>query len=239
MKPLVPEVIPVLDLLHGRVVRAVRGQRSSYAPIVTPLVAGSAPVDVAAALRQVTRCDTLYVADLDAITGGAAQVETLRQLLSADPRRRLWLDAGFKTEHDLAVLRAGLGGFAPRLRPVLGSESLASLQALQAMTADPLAILSLDCRQQQPMDPAGVWQQPALWPDTVIVMTLDRVGAASGPDLQRFAQLRAMKPQATWVGAGGIRNAGDLALAGDAGASAWLVASALHDGALAPAGASA
>ena len=239
MKPLVPEVIPVLDLLRGQVVRAVRGQRSSYAPIVTPLVAGSAPVDVAAALRRYTGSHTLYVADLDAILDGQPQVEALRLLLAADPQRRLWLDAGFKTEQDLAALRADLGEFAARMRPVLGSESLASLPALQRMTADPQAILSLDCRLQQPMDPAGVWQQPALWPDTVIVMTLDRVGAASGPDLQRFAELRAMKPQATWVGAGGIRNASDLAQAGEAGAAAWLVASALHDGTLAPAKATA
>ncbi|EHR71862.1 hisA/hisF family protein [Burkholderiales bacterium JOSHI_001] len=239
MKPIVPEVIPVLDLLHGQVVRAVRGQRSSYRPIVTPLVAGSAPVDVAAALRHCTGSNTLYVADLDAIVEGRAQVEVLRQLLAADPQRSLWLDAGFKTEADLAALRAGLGELATRMRPVLGSESLASLRALQMMTADPRAILSLDCRQQQPMDPAGVWQQPALWPDTVIVMTLDRVGAASGPDLQRFAELQALKPHATWVGAGGIRHASDLAQAGDAGAAAWLVASALHDGTLAPAKATA
>jgi uncharacterized protein related to proFAR isomerase len=220
MKPTLPEVIPVLDLLRGQVVRAQRGQRSSYAPIVTPLVAGSAPVDVAAALRQVTGCSTLYVADLDAITGAAAQVGILRQLLAADPQRRLWLDAGFKTEQDLAALRASLGKDASRVRPVLGSESLGSLHALRMMTADAQAILSLDCRLQQPMDPAGVWLQPALWPDTVIVMTLDRVGAASGPDLQRFAELRACKPQATWVGAGGIRNTNDLALAGEAGAMA-------------------
>jgi HisA/HisF family protein len=235
MKPIVPDVFPVLDLQGGQVVRAVRGQRSRYAPIVSPLVAGSAPLDVAAALRRCTGSNTLYVADLDAITGGQAQVAVLRQLLAADAQRRLWLDAGFRNEQDLAALRAGLGEFAPRMRPVLGSESLASLQALQMMTADPLAILSLDCRQQQPMDPAGVWQQPALWPDTVIVMTLDRVGAASGPDLQRLAELRARKPQATWVGAGGIRDVADLARAGEAGAAAWLVASALHDGTLVPA----
>jgi phosphoribosylformimino-5-aminoimidazole carboxamide ribotide isomerase len=36
------------------------------------------------------------------------------------------------------------------------------------------------------------------------------------------------------VGAGGIRNPADLARASDAGAHAWLVASALHDGRLPP-----
>jgi phosphoribosylformimino-5-aminoimidazole carboxamide ribotide isomerase len=37
-----------------------------------------------------------------------------------------------------------------------------------------------------------------------------------------------------WVGAGGLRDAADLAAASRAGAQAWLVASALHDGRLDP-----
>ncbi|HET9642558.1 MAG TPA: hypothetical protein VFP68_04185, partial [Burkholderiaceae bacterium] len=48
------QVIPVLDLRHGQVVRAVRGERSSYRPIVTPLAQGSEPCDIARAL--LARC---------------------------------------------------------------------------------------------------------------------------------------------------------------------------------------
>ena len=66
----------------------------------------------------------------------------------------------------------------------------------------------------------------------MIVMTLDRVGAASGPDLETFARLRAMAADRRWIGAGGVRDADDLAAATAAGADAWLVASALHDGRL-------
>jgi phosphoribosylformimino-5-aminoimidazole carboxamide ribotide isomerase len=80
------------------------------------------------------------------------------------------------------------------------------------------------------MDRAGCWQAPELWPRDVIVMTLDRVGSAAGPDLLTLAEVRRCAPAARLVGAGGIRNAGDLALARAAGAQAWLVASALHDG---------
>ena len=88
------------------------------------------------------------------------------------------------------------------------------------------------------MDPAGCWQRPELWPRTVIVMTLDRVGAGSGPDLTTFERLRALAPGRQWIGAGGIRDASDLPAAAAAGASGWLVASALHDGRLDPAASS-
>jgi phosphoribosylformimino-5-aminoimidazole carboxamide ribotide isomerase len=61
-------------------------------------------------------------------------------------------------------------------------------------------------------------------------MTLDRVGSAGGPDLETFERLRAMAPDHTWIGAGGIRDAADLEAGAAAGAAGWLVASALHDG---------
>ena len=43
-----------------------------------------------------------------------------------------------------------------------------------------------------------------------------------------------MAPRAMLIGAGGIRDEADLRLAAQAGAAAWLTASALHDRRLAP-----
>jgi len=78
-------------------------------------------------------------------------------------------------------------------------------------------------------DPAGCWDAPSLWPQRVIVMTLERVGSGAGPDLHTMAALHREAPAATLIGAGGVRSPADLARAHEAGASAWLVASALHD----------
>jgi len=63
-------------------------------------------------------------------------------------------------------------------------------------------------------------------------MTLERVGADAGPDLETIAGLRARAPHTDLIGAGGIRDAADLDRAAASGAWAWLVASALHDGRL-------
>jgi hypothetical protein len=90
-------------------------------------------------------------------------------------------------------------------------------------------ILSLDRRNGQRLDAAGCWESPALWPSRVIVMTLERVGAGTGPDLATLREVARRSPDTELIGAGGINGEADLALAREAGASAWLVASALHD----------
>lgn len=231
------QVIPVIDLMRGQVVRGVRGERHAYRPIVSQLADGSAPRDVARGLRAAApplpgHQAVLYVADLDAIQGGAAQVAVLRELLQSQGDLCLWLDAGFAGPADVRALRAELGAAATRVRPVYGSESLSGADALTELAQDPHAILSLDSRLERPLDPSGSWERPDAWPGTVIVMTLDRVGAGNGPDLEAFARLRWKAPDRVWIGAGGVRHAHDLRAAALAGADGWLVASALHDGSL-------
>ena len=232
-------LIPVLDLMQGHVVRAVRGNREAYRPIVSQLCAGSDPVSLAQALCEHCASGSLYIADLDALRGGPAQVQVLRAVLDALPDVELWLDAGFA---DAAAARAlgrdlgrELGALQSRLVPVFGSESLASRAALEACFSGAdvdSAVLSLDRRDGERLDAAGCWDLPQAWPRRVIVMTLERVGADSGPDLETLAEVRRKSPTTTLIGAGGIRDAADLVRAEAAGAAAWLVASALHDGRL-------
>lgn len=223
-------LIPVVDLMHGHAVRAVGGQRSAYRPVRSVLCEGSDPVGVARALCAHCAAGQLYVADLDALTGSAVQADVLRGLLQALPGIELWVDAGFRDLVDAGNLRQALGTHADRFVPVFGSESLGSTEPLQHRGA----ILSLDRRGPQRLDPAGCWDAPHRWPPRIIVMTLDRVGSGAGPDLDTLGSVRARAPRAMLVGAGGVRDEGDLARAQQAGADAWLVASALHDGRLPP-----
>lgn len=226
-------VIPVIDLLQGQVVRAVRGDRQHYRPIASALCASSEPLTVARILCEHCSARQLYVADLDALQGGVGHVAVVRQLLEALPGIELWLDAGFADVSEAQALRDGLGPLAERVVPVFGSESLRSRAALEDCFSTPrraqTGILSLDRRHGERLDAAGCWESPALWPQRVIVMTLERVGAGSGPDLATLREVASRSPQTRLIGAGGIDSEADLALARDAGASAWLVASALHD----------
>lgn len=242
-------LIPVIDLLQGQVVRGMGGDRQAYRPIESLLCANSDPRTVARILSEHCDARQLYIADLDALMGGSAQIDVLRSVLQALPHIELWLDAGFADAPGARALLAQLQPFDARVVPVFGSESLASRAALEACFAAPharagtapgtapdsaadftqRAVLSLDRRDGRRLDAAGCWDALALWPKRVIVMTMERVGSQAGPDLDTMRTLRRDSP-ATWlVGAGGVRNAADLAHATDAGADAWLVASALHD----------
>jgi HisA/HisF family protein len=223
-------LIPVIDLMAGQVVRGVRGDRQAYRPIVSALCGSSDPLTVARALTEYTAATRLYVADLDALTGGSAQTGVLRTLLgSLPPGGELWVDAGFADADAALRLLDTLGADAARVVPVFASESLRSHRELERCFERVAGVLSLDRRDGQRLDPAGCWDAPECWPARVIVMTLERVGSGSGPDLETMRDVRRRAPGAMLVGAGGLRTAADLAPARQAGADAWLVASALHD----------
>lgn len=238
-------VIPVLDLRGGVVVHARRGQRERYAPIQSRLAAGCDPLTLARALLQHSGSDRLYLADLDALQGGAVQTALLQRLVDTLQREwpglRCWLDAGWPDLDAARACWAQLGAAGAAIDPVFASEALRDAAAL-ARCFDPQdalgrrALLSLDRRDGQTLDAAGAWQQPQCWPERVIVMTLERVGSAAGPDLETLPRLRALAsgpgPEHQFIGSGGIRDAADLQAAAATGASAWLVASALHEGRL-------
>ena len=224
------QVIPVMDLKGGRAVRALGGERDRYLPLSSPLCADSDPLAVASSLLDYCDSELLYVADLDALSGEASQTEVLEALLASQPKARMWLDAGFADADAWWRLAARLGETARRIDPVFASEALRSAAAArQALAQVGAGLLSLDRRARVLPDRAGCWSTPDLWPARLIVMTLDRVGGGGGPDLATLASVRAQREDVTVIGAGGIRNADDLARAAEAGASAWLVASAIHD----------
>lgn len=219
------KLIPVIDLLRGQVVHARGGRRTDYAPIRSPLCRSSAPQAVVDALLELHPFDTLYVADLDAITGRGGQHAILQDLRRRHPDLNLWVDAGLGGPADVAqFLRRGLG------RPVVGSESLpaAAPPDLNAWAGDP--ILSLDFRGGRLLGPPELCKHPDCWPARVIVMSLDRVGCGTGPDLDRLASLRRLAPGRRWYVAGGVRGPQDLAALAEAGADGVLLATALHQG---------
>jgi phosphoribosylformimino-5-aminoimidazole carboxamide ribotide isomerase len=93
-------------------------------------------------------------------------------------------------------------------------------------------VLSLDYRAGRFMGAAEIERRVALWPDRLILMTLDRVGMDKGPDLAALeALIRRAEGRAVFA-AGGVRDESDLQALERIGAAGVLVASALHDGRL-------
>jgi phosphoribosylformimino-5-aminoimidazole carboxamide ribotide isomerase len=221
------EIIPVIDVMGGVVVRARMGQRDRYRPIATPLSATSDPVDVARGLLAVHAFKTLYVADLDAIAGSEDNRAALVRLKAEFPQLTLWVDNGI-CERGRAQrwLAAGWGNL------VLGSETQVDAGLVRHFAGDTRVALSLDFRGPSFHGPPELLDETDGWPQTVIAMTLARVGSGAGPDLDILASIRDAAPDRQVYAAGGVRDNADLVTLKRAGIAGALVASCLHDGRL-------
>jgi phosphoribosylformimino-5-aminoimidazole carboxamide ribotide isomerase len=212
-------------------VHAVRGERERYRPLRSGLVAGSEPIDVARAYREQLGLDELYVADLDAISGGRLQAETLAALAQ---EARVMVDAAVT---ELAAARPLLDLGAAR--PVIGTETLADAAALERL-ADLSFVLSLDLLDGRLLSrdpelarlaPAEALEQLACsGARGVIVLDLARVGSGAGPQLELVNELHTRFPDLELLAGGGVRDLADLRALAEAGAAGALVATALHDG---------
>jgi HisA/HisF family protein len=217
------DIIPVIDVQHGRAVRAAGGRRDAYHPLSTPLAAGSDPVAVAKGFLDVFAFQRLYVADLDGIEGRGRNAALPEQLAAALPGVELWIDDGARPRE--ATTRLGASAV-----PVVGTESVRSdddLAALRTLPADRY-LLSLDFARDRFKGPADILADAAQWPDRVIVMTLARVGSDSGPDLASLADIVARAGARSVYAAGGVRDRADIEALRRAGVAGVLVASALH-----------
>jgi phosphoribosylformimino-5-aminoimidazole carboxamide ribotide isomerase len=225
------EVIPVIDLKNGAVVRAKSGARHLYAPIESKLAATSRPADVIGGLLKLHPFNQIYIADLDAIEGNGDHSASIAALEAQFPAVRFWVDSGIRTEPQsttwLAMHRADL---------VLGSESLVDASPMAQHRASPRLVLSLDFRGDIQQGPAQLFDDAELWPQRVIVMTLGRVGSHHGPDIERLgAVLARAQARHRIYAAGGVRDRRDLEVLQRVGVAGALIASALHDGHLQPA----
>jgi phosphoribosylformimino-5-aminoimidazole carboxamide ribotide isomerase len=235
----------VLDLMGGHVVRAVGGRRDEYRPVESRLCDSSAPLDVARAFRDVYGIEQLYVADLDAIRGGAMHRREIAAL--ADAGFRLTLDAGFRTSDDLNVVSdLAVECF------VASVESLSHVDELERFVdrarAERLRF-SIDLAGGLPLAEPSRWNRTAWTPAApvelaveaaatgitqFILLDLHAVGTGRGPTTTTVCRaIKAAAPAASiWTG-GGVRAAGDVQKLAEAGADGVLVASALHDRTLA------
>jgi phosphoribosylformimino-5-aminoimidazole carboxamide ribotide isomerase len=207
------------------VVRAIKGRRTDYRPMVSRLCRGSNPADVVAALLDIFPFEVLYVADLDAILDQGNNLRTLEGIRRRFPGLAIWADTGIASSEELSAWQGlGLG------QAVIGSESVTDPALAEAW--DEQTILSLDFHGDRFIGPQALHADASLWPRRVIAMTLARVGADLGPDLERLDELISRSPGREIFAAGGVRHIEDLEAISSHGAAGVLLASALHDGRL-------
>ncbi len=243
------QVIPVIDLMRGLVVRGMGGQRDQYRPIESMLTDDPRPESVARALATNGFRPT-YVADLDAIEQGDATHawqpawSTYEALIRAglDP----WIDAGLTNAEqarrigDFEVDGRGISGVVAGLESLCGPQSLADMCALLGTER---LIFSLDLKAGIPLIGAPAWKGLSalqiaaialrVGVRRMIVLDLAAVGMGLGAGTQSLCRdLRSIDSQLQIIAGGGVRGPEDLCSLAKAGCDAALVASALHDGRL-------
>jgi phosphoribosylformimino-5-aminoimidazole carboxamide ribotide isomerase len=222
-------IIGVIDLLHGRAVHAVAGDRRNYQPI-----AGGDAVALATGYFSHHQVSALYVADLDAIERRTPNDAIVRSLVALG--HPVWLDAGITTVAQ-ATHALALGVTTV----VVGLETLTSFEALREVcdaVGGKRVAFSLDLRNGEPIIVGTLVKRSTpeqlaahavdAGAGTVIVIDLARVGTSAGIDLALLSRIRTAAKGVHLVAGGGVRNLDDLVELDRTGAGSVLIGAALR-----------
>ena len=240
------QIIPVLDLSGGVAVHAQAGDRPRYAPLTSDLTPDHPgdPVALLRAFHSVLGVHECYVADLDAIQGGALQRSLLRQLAEFHTgfAGALLVDAGTNQSGGaLEVLSCGAS------EVVVGLETLqafADLAGIVQVVGPSRLVFSLDLKLGAPIlhpalqdaggagpDPVSLAEQAsAAGVTTLLLLDIGRIGTGCGVDLGLLETLRRRFPETRLLAGGGVLTRRDLERMRDVGCDGALIASAIHAG---------
>ncbi|MCR9116512.1 MAG: HisA/HisF-related TIM barrel protein [bacterium] len=227
------KVLPVIDLLAGKAVHAVRGERQNYQPVNSRLGKQGDVGALSNALATQYGFTSAYVADLAALGGIAPDVNSLNLIRSNIAN--LWVDAGIQNANELSRLDFGAN-------LILSTESVNSLHEIrEAIQSSPTAVFSVDMQQGNVLSGYESWRRQT--PNRVIndavqlgfrrllLLDLAAVGNNSGPCLLTLIrETRKRFPELEITSGGGVRSLTDLQQLEDAGCDFALVATALHHG---------
>jgi len=207
------ELVLAMDLKDGLVVHGERGDRANY----RPLTWGASPIaDPEGFIRHI-RPHSIYIADLDRITGAGSHDEIITRCNNFV--RHCYADRGCRGPEDLLTL--------DHFENVIGTETAGDISRYHS------GYLSIDMKNGKVI-PAG--RNPVAYLrsinelsfDGCILLDISGVGTLKGLDPERLMQMRG-----TFMGkllwGGGVASADDLELLKNSGFDGAIIATALHN----------
>jgi len=237
------KVIPVLDLLDGKVVHGIAGERTSYQPIAHSVITSSAePKSVIKGFAENLGLTTFYIADLNLIqkTSNKNCNEQSLRMLAQQEDYQLMVDGGVQTtEEALELYRWGVD------KVILGTETLQSLEVINQLVetlGKEKLIVSIDLLDGKLLTQNDQLQglsatkfldiiEP-LALHAIIVLELRKVGRSSGPISQTLLEILEPAPKTPIYAGGGVRTIEDVLELEKHGVSGCLIATAFHKGAI-------
>ena len=229
------KVIPVIDVLNGTAVHAVRGRRKEYRPLQSILCKSIEPLEVAKAFKDLGFSE-LYVADLDAIIDSSMKFQTLKSIAD-ETDLKLMVDAGVTSiERAQKLLESGVS------KLIIGTETLQNKRFVGEavrLFGHQHVIVSLDLKNDKVLVKLGfdgckiplclLQDFKQMGVSQVIVLDLARVGSGEGVDVDFLKKVIVEVGVNAYVG-GGVRDINDLVELANLGVSGSLVATGLHNG---------
>jgi len=231
------KIVPVIDVLNGIAVHALRGDRRNYHPLISVLCSSVDPVELALTFESLG-FGSLYLADLDAILERSTSF-ALYQRIRTKTNLDFMVDAGVA---DVTKAEKLLKAEVSKI--VIGTETLRSLdfvnQAVKSF-GENRVVVSIDLRRGgvmsiseniKSMNPIPLAQKlEKIGVSQIILLDLDRVGTEHGANLEVLKGVLEKTRVKVLVG-GGVRSLQDLKELRDLGVFGALVATALHNGKL-------
>jgi phosphoribosylformimino-5-aminoimidazole carboxamide ribotide isomerase len=227
------KIIPVLDILNGKVVHAKAGKRNLYRPLKSPMFSTACPLDVIYKLEEMGFKE-LYLADLDSILNNQTNFSLLDQIRDTS-KIELMVDAGVTTR-DLANQL-----FLKNVKKVIiGTETLKSIKFLKDAInffGKNRIIVSLDLIDNKILNKFNLKNQNEpltflrslkdLNVSEIIVLDLTRVGSKRGVNNRLVKKILEESDFRIIIG-GGIKDTSELIELRQMGVYGALLATALY-----------
>ena len=229
------KIIPVLDILNGVAVHAIKGRRKDYQPLRSVLCKSANPIEIAIAISSLG-FDELYIADLDAILKRQPHYPIFEKITDKTGLS-IMVDAGIT---NMKMAEKVLDSNVSKI--IVGTETLQNIDFIKN-TVDVFGaeevIVSLDLMGQQILSGfelgkiAGPLQflhkLENLGITQIIILDLSKVGSGEGINMPFLKKALKNTRSKVFIG-GGVRDIDDLKALKETGVYGVLVATALHTG---------
>ncbi len=219
------KVIPVIDILWGKIVLAYKGKRNNYVELKESTITNNISLKGLIEAFYVKGYDTIYIADLDSIVYNESKV--LGKILS--------LAKEFDSINFLIDMgRRGLEfKDSKNIEWVIGTEYLKVNEIMRLRKR----VISLDIFEnfvmlsqgKIPIKSAALIVKKIL-PRKILAICLDRVGSLKGPNYDIAYNLTKICEDVEVIIGGGLKELSDMYFLKFIGISGVLVATALHKG---------
>ena len=226
-------IIPVIDILNGIAVHAIKGKRSQYRPLKSVLCNSTDPLDVAKCFDEMGFSE-LYIADLNSIMKNGSNGSIIKRIFS-NTNLKVIIDNGLT---DSKKVKQMLSFGASKV--IIGTESIFDINDVRKLTEElkNQIIISLDLKKNKVLSKdnhlsedkiSALKQIENFGAREIILLDLNKVGSQEGLDFDYIKTAFNISNSKILVG-GGVRNLDDIKKVYEIGLDGVLIATGLHLG---------